>query len=496
MSDVDPTADTAHECLGVPPDASHKDVKLAAAHAKSQFNPDSYPDGEKQAARDRFHVVKAAEEALLSDAEFSPPRVSPSDNEGEGESTAEPSSPSLSVGRDRLSLGETVTAFVTVDGEAATDGSVETDGGVTARLRNGRATLQPTATGTVTLTASVEGTTDETTVTVESGLTVEVETDEPVSVGDGVTVTATDGLGNPVDGRVIVNGDETPLRDGETRVTFNRPGERTVAVVGGDSRAETTVTVQESAPVGLILRRETVAVGEPVVVEARRRSDGKLAPGTRVETDDGRSRVADDGRIRFQAQEPGETTVRVADADDDAATVSIVPATVTLALAAPATVEPGESFETRVTADGGPAAGARVAVRRDGETVTAAETDVNGDATLTVARPGEYELRATDDGRTADVTPATATLTVDAPPERLAVDVVAAPTATRDRVSVVVRDERGRRVSDATVAVGSRETTTDDRGTASLEIADEGSVELTVTHPAGAETTLTAGGDR
>lgn len=70
MADPTPSADDPREVLGVGGDATPDEIKLAAGVAKQQFNPDRYPDEQKRAAREQFYRVRAAEEALLSDADF------------------------------------------------------------------------------------------------------------------------------------------------------------------------------------------------------------------------------------------------------------------------------------------------------------------------------------------------------------------------------------------------------------------------------------------
>ena len=416
MSEPDPTADTAHECLGVAPDASRQTVKLAAARAKSQFNPDNYPAAEKRAARTRFHVVSAAEDALLADGEFPPDRISP------------PADDSLSVtaARDRLTADESLTVSVTVDDTPADEGVVRA-AETTAEIGNGRATLSLTETGEQTLTAVV-----------------------------------------------------------------------------GDRTATTTVTVTPPAGgVGLELGRTTVRVGEPLRVAVRRQSDGRLVSDATVAAADGRSWTATDGRVRIRPTEPGQLQLTATRdhagpvSTADTRTVTVVPASVELALSAPETVTTGEQFTVSVReSTGESAAGVQLTVRRDGDTVTQTTTNDRGQTRLTLDHPGTYGLHASDDRPETAVVSTSRELTVRAETTALAVEVVDTPTATNPRCRLLVRDEWGRRVPDATVAVGDRTTTTDDRGRAAVTVAD-GEEELLVTHPTDprTQTTLTVGGD-
>lgn len=99
MADPTPSADDPHEVLGVGGDATPDEIKLAAGVAKQQFNPDRYPDEQKRAAREQFYRVRAAEEALLSDADFDT-LVAEIGSGGDAESTAETRTPA-----DRDSTG-------------------------------------------------------------------------------------------------------------------------------------------------------------------------------------------------------------------------------------------------------------------------------------------------------------------------------------------------------------------------------------------------------
>jgi len=417
MSEPDPTADTAHECLGVPSDASRQTVKLAAARAKSRFNPDNYPPAEKHAARTRFHVVRAAEDALLADGEFPPERITP------------PAAGTLSVtaARDRLAPDESVTVSVTIDDTPADDGVVRA-GETTAEIRNGRATL-----------------------------------------------------------------------------TLVETGEQTLTAVVGDRVATTTVTVTSpTGGIGLELGRTTVRVGEPLRVAVRHQSDGRLVSDATVTAADGRSWPATDGRVRVRPTEPGHLQLTATRdraesvSTSDTRTVTVTPASVELALSAPETVAAGEQFGVSVReSTGDPAGGVQLTVRRDGATVTESVTDDRGQTRLALDHPGTYSLRASETRPQTEVVPATRELTVRAEATALAVEVVDTPTATNPRCRLVVRDEWGRRVSDATVTVASRTTTTDDRGRATVTIVDGGPQTLTVTHPTDrrTQTTLAVGDD-
>jgi hypothetical protein len=416
MSEPDPTADTAHECLGVAPDASRQTVKLAAARAKSEFNPDNYPAGEKRAARTRFHVVSAAEDALLADGEFPPERITP----------PAPETLSVTAARDRLTADESVTVSVTVDDTPADEGVVRA-AETTAEIADGRATL-----------------------------------------------------------------------------SLAEAGERTLTAVVGDRTATTTVTVTPPAGgVGLELGRTTVRAGEPLRVAVRRQSDGRLVSDATVAAADGRSWTATDGRVRIRPTEPGQlqlTATRDTESvsSTDTRTVTVVPASVELALSAPETVATGEQFTVSAReSTGEPAAGVQLTVRRDGDTVTQTTTDDRGQTRLTLDHPGTYKLHASDDRPETAVVSTSRELTVRATTTALAVEVIDTPTATNPRCRLLVRDEWGRRVSDATVTVGDRTTTTDDRGRATVTVAD-GEEELLVTHPTDrrTRTTLTVGGSR
>jgi hypothetical protein len=503
MPEPDPTADTAHECLGVSPDAPPEEVKLAAAHAKSQFNPDNYTEAEKRSARDRFYVVHAAEDALLADGEFPPERTAPTATE----------TLTVTAAREQISPGESVTLSVMLDETPADEGVVRA-GGVTAEIGNGRATLTPAPRGTatestdratpetateVTLTATVGGATATTTVTVVPELVVE-PAETTVTAGDTLSVRVTNGAEEPVDGRVETPDGRTTLADGEAQVTLTETGEQTLTAVAGDQTGTAQVTVTPSGAIGLEFTQTTVRTGEPLRVAVRRQSDGRLVAHATVESADGRSWTATDGRVRIRPTEPGQLQLtasrEVAGTVTTTATrtVEVVPSSVELAVSASETVDTDEQFDVTVReSTGEPAAAVRVAARRDGDAVTETVTDDRGEATLSVARPGTYTLRASDNRPHTEVVPGTQELTVVADRSTLAVEVVDPPTTTSPRCRVVVRDEWGRRVPDATVSIADETATTDDRGRATITV-DGTSRTLTVTHPAdrwvGTTTTL------
>ncbi len=349
-----------------------------------------------------------------------------------------------------------------------------------------------------------------------SGADTASSTDDGTTVTVRLSVRVTDDRENPVDGHVKTPEGRASLTDGETRVTLAVPGEQTLTAVAGDRTGTATVTVTpQSGAIGLALGQTTVRVGEPLRVAVRRQSDGRLVAHATVESADGRSWAATDGRVRIRPTEPGQLrlTARRETAGTvtttDSRTVTVVPSSVELAVSAPETVGTNEQFDVTVReSTGDPAAAVQVAARRDGETVAETVTDDRGQARLAVTRPGAYTLRASDDRPQTEVLPATRELTVVADASALAVEVVDPPTATSRRCRVVVRDEWGRRVPGATVSVAGRAgdgvetttdesgTTTDERGSATVTVGD-GRRELTVVHPTDhrTQTTLTVGED-
>lgn len=415
MTDPDPTAETAHECLGVPPDASHEEVKLAAAHAKSQFNPDHHPEPEKRAVRDRFHAVRAAEEALLSDGEFPPPR--------------------LRLDRET--------------GDDVDDGDNEADGHD-----------------------------DEADDTDDERPTLSVlPRSETVVVGEPVVVEVREATGDRLDhGEVVVGDAAASVAHGRATVTVTEPGSKTVVARADGRVARTTVTVvPETVALCLDCSATRVAVGDSLEVAVRRQSDGGLVRGATVHTDRGETHDATHGTVTLGPTRPGELRVTATDDASDRSyepattVVTVEPAGDALSVEAPATVRPDTSFGVIVRDTAGrPVEAARVAVRRGEESLVADTTDGAGRTRLSVPVPGSYTLRAT--ASEPGVDPAERTLTVAPERTTLALSVVDRPTARKPVGRVVVRDEWGRPVAGATVTAAGEETATDDRGRAAIRL--------------------------
>jgi hypothetical protein len=65
MAEPDPSAGDPHTVLGVDPETPPEQIRVAAAKAKREYNPDAYSDAEKRDAREAFYEIVAAERALL-----------------------------------------------------------------------------------------------------------------------------------------------------------------------------------------------------------------------------------------------------------------------------------------------------------------------------------------------------------------------------------------------------------------------------------------------
>ncbi|MEZ3117256.1 hypothetical protein RYH80_15175 [Halobaculum sp. MBLA0147] len=496
--EVDPTAETPHECLGLPPEPSRAAVKLAAARAKSAFNPDGHPEEQKRVAREWFYVVRSAEAALLEDGEFPPSSV-------DVHALTAPSAAAGDAETDRDERGGDTATPSTATGEAGASSTADGhDSGATAA-------------GTDSETTGA-GRTGGEAATQSRPVGVSVDP-RRVIVGEPVSVSVTAG-GDPVaTARVeTTTGQTVRVADGWGTFVPETPGEVTVRATTGDGpvsdgdpsgTAATTVTVVPDEGLSVVPRRETVAVGEPVTVDVRDAA-GNRVDGGRVEAVVG-DHAAEDlsgpavdgaaaeagpassdrlthgtGSVAFD--EPGERTVAVhAGGRTATATVDVVPAVVDLVIEPSAAhVTAGETVRIAVRRrfDGRLVSGASVRTDRGHERVAE-----GGRVSLRPTEPGPLRVTATYDAGTTTYDAAETTIEVGRPARRIAVESPDSVTAG-EAFAVVVRDDRGERVSGVPVSVRPAESsdgagseqgesvvardTTDTRGRVTLSVSDLG----------------------
>lgn len=375
-----------YEILGTTPDATETEVKVAAAKAKKELNPDHFPDGTKKAARQKLYRVREAERAILEDRPMDPTAGEPSGGAPETESSESETATatadlSVETDPDHPSVGVPVTFRVTdpaddpvANARIVTDavdqpgGGSSGSGGQTARTDGG---------GAATLVFDVPG-----------RRRVVATTDADAASGDDRRAHAGRGAA----------GNDREFRPAETSIVITRP--TTTLSLEVDSE---TVTAGS-----LVSFRVVDDDGEPV------RDASVAVAGETLSTD--ASGVAsttlhDSGSVRVRATksesgvryDPATATIRVTPVDE---IDLVVTDDVETDRNGRLRVESDETitFEVRTEGTNRPVAGAAVAVEyagdtggRAGERETASTTtEADGRATVTFTESGRATVTATD----------------------------------------------------------------------------------------------------
>lgn len=433
MTDPDPYSDNPYNCLGIPEDASKTEVKLAAAKAKSKFNPDGYPEGEKKEARLKVYRVRAAEEAISGSGTYPP----------DDELTRK----SSDSGTDTGSEAETKS------GSGTTSGTDESD-------------------------------TDD-----ESGA-INVSASEPnPSVGESLTVTATVDGDSLSKGTVKVDSEQKAvIRDGTTTISFDSPGLRTIKIfdnreTGNANPGSTTIEVQpRDRSIGIFCDSTEVAVGEPVNIEVRYDDGTRVSSGI-IKTDRDQTASIDRGQAELTFKEPGEVTLEAIVNEGSAAeqrkktniTITDTETQLTITPFEP-TVSEGESISFTVRDENGSIVEGATVKANDKE----ATTDTVGRAELTFETTGEETVIATKDGNGVNYLPAETEVTVEQDNVDLALELVSDHVSVGDRLKATVWTETGSRASDIPVQCvheesgAERKAETDDLGKVHFQIEQGG----------------------
>jgi hypothetical protein len=400
MPEIDPDADDPHEILGTSADATETEVKVAAAKAKRELNPDHFPDGAKREARRKLYVVKEAEQAILEDRE-----MDPTVGERRGESAEEASSSSSRRSADRSR-------------------------GSSSRNRRRRAGGRPP--GGRSTPERVE-------------LSISAETDRPAA-GEPVAFRVTDEGGDPVVGaRVSARGGADTARTdrrGHAELVFESSGSRAVRVTADEkthtaaddaerdgstrrySDAETTVVVSPQT-VALSLDADATSVrAEEVVTFQVLDGDRDPVPDATITVSGTTLTTNANGIASTALHDPGTVRAR-ANKDEpdvryraDAVTVEVTAAQApSLSLTVQGRsldsdgtlrIDADETVEFRVTeldgrgsAEGNAVAGATLLVEYADGDVQRVTTDAGGSVAIAFEQPGRATVTARSETVTA-----------------------------------------------------------------------------------------------
>lgn len=334
-------ADDPYEILGTTPDATETEVKVAAAKAKRELNPDHFPDEEKKTARRRLYRVREAEQAILEDREMDPTAGERSGGPTTAEQSGGPTAAASTAGdlsvetdADRPSVGTPVSVHVMdSDGEPVSNARVVTDpmdqppaeeagdAGQTARTdESGVATLvfdtagrrRIVATADAEASAGSDGSGDGREF--RPGETSVVVTRPTVSLSlavDAETVTA----GSAVSFRVV-DDDQEPVRDASVAVAGQTLSTDASGVASTKLHDPGTVRVRAT-------KTESDVRYDPATTTVRVTSLGSIelaVADDRERGQRGRLRVESDETVTFvvrsvEAEQPvGDATLTVTDA--------------------------------------------------------------------------------------------------------------------------------------------------------------------------------------
>lgn len=427
--DFDPMADNPYDRLDVSPEMSDREIKRASMKARAKFQPDKYPEDEKEWARKRLYRIQDAVDAIESGTAAHPSGDRGSDEGGaSGSRSSEPDVVRLNaaVSPASATVFEPVTVRVTDDAGDPVSGVDVSAPRVDPETTDGRgeAAVEFDAAGTYAVTVDRSGgdrtyVSDSAAVEVDR-IDVELSVDldaETLSTDDSAMAIVTDEDGDRVEDATIETsrGGRYEAPTGRTRVSFDEPG--TVEVTARRSRtdayryreAATTVEVEPATrgPVALSIEAETrsATAGEPVAFAVT--ADGDPVRGVTVSGAGDEATTDGSGECRLTPAEPGDATVTARKTGGDrsyhAASVSIdvAPEPADLSLVLDRTVvDPGGVVSVEaVDGDGDPVPNVTV------ETDTGREYFFDdGTGRLTSLTPGRVELTATTPGRESTAT--------------------------------------------------------------------------------------------
>lgn len=494
MTDPNPYANNPYACLDISEDASEKEVKVAAAKAKQQYNPDHFHSEEKPEARTKLYRVRAAQETIVggSDCDYPP----------DDELTKSKADYHLTANRTRLSVGEKVLIEALKDEAPLNSGRIRVDDGREVRIDDGNASISFDCPGS----KSIKLISDEDGLGVVDQIRLNVVTDErslgvacsprSVDVGEPVHVEVRDSRGNLVDDIVVTTdrGHRVPVRRGRTKLSFAQPGTVVIEAkpknVDDEGRGieyssdSTTIEVCESEFDIAIEPTSPTVVTDSTVEFTVWESTGSRLSGATLRSDRGHKATTKQGVARFSFEEPGTVTVTAARPDGESiyhpseTDVTVVPAeqelTIELLCTSPTL---GEAVKLVIRDECGTRlGGAEVVVEHtdtgNRETI---RTDDNGTCQFTFLNPGTYEIKAryNEPGLTTYI-PASHSITFHGDPVQLAVEPDRRVIEPGDSVRVVVRDSSGDRVSGVQIEAGESRTTTDENGIATVSFSSPG----------------------
>ncbi len=383
-------ADDPYEILGTTPDATETEVKVAAAKAKRELNPDHFPDEEKKTARQRLYRVREAERAILEGREMDPTAGEQSSGPTTAEQSGGPTASASTAGdlsvetdTDRPSVGTPVSVHVMdPEGQPVSDARVVTDpidqppdgesgdAGQTARTDgNGVATLvfdtagrrRVVATADADATAGDDGGDGREFRPGETSIVVTRPTVSLSLAVDSETVTA----GSSVSFRVL-DDEREPVRDASVAVAGQTLSTDASGVTSTELHGSGTVRVRAT-------KTEPGVRYNPATATVRVTSPGSL---DLVVADD---RERDHGgRLRVESDETVTFVVRSVETDQP-----VGDATLTVAYAGSA--DRGSD---------GPEAGS--------PTTETVETTDDGRASVTFTEPGRASVEATHSDSASD----------------------------------------------------------------------------------------------
>jgi plastocyanin len=540
---MDPYSDDPYDCLGVSEDASETEVRVAAAKAKSKFNPDNYADDKKDEARLKVYRVRAAEEAISGSGTYPPDdelttktggdggddttsgtessRGSETDSDGgdatdggdkdsndktetSPDSKPEPEPIEVGVSESTPSVGETITVTADVNGDPLPKGAVKIESERIATIRDGSAKVSVDTPGDHTLRISnsdsgtdVEPGTqtinvqpldrsvsmlcDPSDVGTDEEVRIEVRYEDGTRVANGTIETS--------------RGHSIPLKRGGAELTFEEPGEVTVEPVvnessDSDTVSSATISVSETE-LRLTLEpiNPTVSQGESVTFTVRD-ENGERVRGATISNPRTTATTDTTGQATLTFETAGTQTVTTEKPDDSityqktTTEVTIEPAEIELALEViGGDVSIGETVRGTVwTENGSRASGVVVSCSHEesgSERMT--ETDETGEIRFELDQQGTYEITAGDESADTPYIADSKTITVS--PESLGLTVIPARTeaAVGEQIRFTVRDSRGHRVKAAQVHANGQDTKTDSRGVGALQFDSPGEFEVTAT---------------
>lgn len=421
--------------------------------------------------------------------------------------TVEPKHVVLNIAPDttEATVGDSLGVTVTDEaGDFIEDVTVSASGRSATTNGDGRASVELTEVGTVTVEASKADESNRTYTDAETTVSVDhrernlsVETEGSVEVGDDLSVTVTDDTGDTV-GNCTVEVPERGLSEttdgtGTCHLTFSEPGD--VILVATKGTTSTTEYTKDTAEVTVkqASRRlqvspvdTTVEVETPVEFQVTDDAGNGVSDAT-VEAPSGTYRTDDEGTCTVVFETVGDFDIPIERSDTDTVTYTGTEASVTVERRhiSLSVVPESETVE--------PGAGVWVVVRDDrGERVPDAEVRCSGERKTTNDRgrcsvhpstEGSTEIRVDKEDEAAVIYDED-TATVEVVLEERTLEITAPDTAVAGgSVTVEVSDGTGP-VAGAVVTSPLDEDATDGSGTATVSLPSTSVANLSVRKPA------------